>query len=237
MKRRPLPSAPILCYITDRSQFPGPESARRRRLLAKIAEAARAGVDYIQLREKDLSGRDLEELARQAMRILLATRPSPLVPRPLLATRRSPLAPRLLINSRADVALAAGAAGVHLRSADISPRDLRALWARASRNEKPETRNPLIGISCHTFAEVARAAAARASFAVFGPVYEKQGATTPGGLERLRRACRRHVPVLALGGVTLENARACLDAGARGIAAIRLFQQNDIASVVRGLRM
>ena len=214
----------ILCYITDRSQFPGPESARRKRLLAKIAEAASTGVDYIQLREKDLSGRELEELAREAMRVLLAT-------------RRSPRAPRLLINSRTDVALAAGAAGVHLRSDDISPRDLRALWAQASRNQKPATRNPLIGVSCHTVAEVARAAAARASFVIFGPVFEKNGVTAPGGLSRLRRACRERVPVLALGGVTLENAGQCRAAGAAGIAAIRLFQQNDIADVVRKLRM
>jgi thiamine-phosphate pyrophosphorylase len=216
--------AVILCYITDRSQFPGPESARRRRLLAKIAEAARAGVDYIQLREKDLPTRELEQLARKAMEILFET-------------RNSKLETRLLINSRADVALAAGAHGVHLRSDDISPREVRRLCTLASRNSKLETRNFLVGVSCHTTAEVARAAAARASFAVFGPVFEKQGATTPGGLELLRRACRRHVPVLALGGVTLENACACLDAGAAGIAAIRLFQQNHIAAVVRGLRM
>jgi thiamine-phosphate pyrophosphorylase len=214
----------ILCYITDRSQFPGSESARRTRLLRKIAEAARAGVDYIQLREKDLSSRELEQLACEVVRLLLATRHSPLVP-------------RLLINSRADVALAAGAHGVHLRSDDLSPRDLRALWAQASRNEKPETRNPLLGISCHTAEEVARAAAARADFALFGPVFEKSGVEIPGGLDRLRRACRRRIPVLALGGVTLENARACLEAGAAGIAAIRLFQQDDIAEVAEHLRM
>ncbi len=221
----------ILCYITDRTQFPGPESARRKRLLAKIAEAARAGVDYIQLREKDLSARELEELARQAMRILLATRHSS------LATQASPLATRLLINSRTDVALAAGAHGVHLRSDDISPRDVRRLCSLASRHSSLAARPFFAGVSCHTVAEVARAAADRASFALFGPVFEKDGVATPGGLERLRRACRQRVPVLALGGVTLENAGLCLAAGARGIAAIRLFQQNDIANVVRKLRM
>lgn len=214
----------ILCYITDRRQFPGPEAARRRRLLRKLAEAARAGVDYIQLREKDLTTRELEQLARAAMQILLTTHPSPLTP-------------RLLINSRTDVALAAGAAGVHLRADDVSPREVRALWALSSRNEKREAKNPILGVSCHTVAEVARAAAARASFVLFGPVFEKSGVAIPGGLDLLRRACRHRIPVLALGGVTLENARACLDAGARGIAAIRLFQQNDIAGVVRGLRM
>jgi thiamine-phosphate pyrophosphorylase len=224
MTRPPSPNAPILCYITDRSQFPGSESVRRKRLLQKIAEAARAGVDYIQLREKDLPARELELLAREAMRVLLET-------------RASRLAPRLLINSRTDVALAAGAHGVHLRSDDISPREIRSLWARASRNQKRATRNPILSVSCHTVEEVARAAAARADFALFGPVFEKQGARILGGLDLLRRACRQRVPVLALGGVTLANAHSCLDAGATGIAAIRLFQQDDIAGVVRGLRM
>jgi thiamine-phosphate pyrophosphorylase len=214
----------ILCYITDRRQFSGSESARRKRLLAKIAEAARAGVDYIQLREKDLSGRDLEELAREAVQLLRAARPSP-------------LATRLLINSRGDVALAVGAHGVHLRADDISPREVRALWAQASRNQKPETRDRLVTVSCHTVEEVARAAAAGADFALLGPVFEKQGEGAPGGLERLRDACRQRIPVLALGGVTLANTRVCLEAGAAGIAAIRLFQQNDIAGVLRRLRM
>lgn len=214
----------ILCYITDRTQFPGSESARRKRLLEKIAEAARAGVDYIQLREKGLPARVLEQLAREAMQVLLET-------------RNSKLETRLLINSRADVALAVGAAGLHLRADDISPRDVRAVWAQASRNQKRGTRNPLIGVSCHTVAEVARAAAARVDFVLFGPVFEKSGSATSRGLDQLRRTCRQSVPVLALGGVTLENAGLCRDAGAGGIAAIRLFQQNDIAGVVRRLRM
>ena len=214
----------ILCYITDRLQFPGSESARRKRLLQKIAQAARAGVDYIQLREKDLPARDLEQLACAAAQVILET-------------RNSKLETRLLINSRPDVALTARAHGVHLRSDDLSPRDLRALWTLASRNEKRATRTPAVGVSCHTVEEVKHAAAARADLVVFGPVFEKYGVEAPGGLDLLRRACRQHIPVLALGGVTLANARACLDAGAAGLAAIRLFQQNDIADVVRKLNM
>lgn len=214
----------IFCYITDRSQFPGPESARRKRLLQKIAEAARAGVDFIQLREKDLSGRDLEELARVAMRVLLTTRPSPLTT-------------RLLINSRTDVALAAGAHGVHLRADDLPVPEIRATVRRVARHSPLATHPFLIGVSCHTVAEVARAAANRADFALFGPVFEKEGKKARRGLELLRRACRERIPILALGGVTLANARACREAGARGIAAIRLFQQNDIADVVRKLKM
>ncbi len=224
----------LLYYITDRTQFPGSEAQRRSRLLEKIAEAARAGVDFIQLREKDLCARDLEALARQAVSALRGySQP---------ATRNS----QLLINHRTDIALAAAADGVHLRSDDISAADARAIL---SRNLQPATRNFLVAVSCHTAAEVALAESQGADFAVFAPVFEKSG--RPGsGLEALRQACARAVPpnvkveaglvhsmpVLALGGVTLENARACLQAGAAGIAAIRLFQENEVAQVVATLR-
>jgi thiamine-phosphate pyrophosphorylase len=82
------------------------------------------------------------------------------------------------------------------------------------------------------------AASNGADFAVFAPVFEKKDSpeTKGAGLDQLREACRQKIPVLALGGITLENAVACVDAGAAGIAAIRLFQENDIAEVVRRLR-
>ena len=211
----------LLYYITDRTQFPGAEPERRARLLDKIAEAARAGVDFIQLREKDLSARDLESLARDAVR---AVRDH--VARPPSA------ATRLLVNHRPDIALAAGADGVHLRSDDISAADARALF---SRNEKPETRNWVIAVSCHTSPDVARVAADLADFAVFAPVFEKAGRTA-AGLEGLRRACAHKIQVLALGGVTIENARSCLAAGAAGVAGIRLFQENNVREVVNRLR-
>ena len=70
-------------------------------------------------------------------------------------------------------------------------------------------------------------------------MFEKRGAPETGGLDRLQQVCRRRIPVLALGGVTTENAHLCIAAGASGIAGIRLFQENDIASVatkLRGLR-
>jgi thiamine-phosphate pyrophosphorylase len=214
----------LLYYITDRKQFPGPEPRRRELLLAKIAEAARAGVDFIQLREKDLPARELEALARQAVRICRET-------------RNQKRETKLLINSRCDVALAAGADGVHLPSDDISPSDARAVWSSVrSRNEKRETRNALIAVSCHTADEVRLAEAQGADFAVFGPVFEKVGTSLRAGLDALRSACLGQMPVLAIGGVTLANARACLEAGAAGIAAIRLSQQNDILNVAEELR-
>jgi len=222
-----------LYYITERFAFPGDEPSRRRRLLEKIAEAARAGVDYIQLREKDLTTRDLESLAREA--VCLISR---------LRTENRELRTALLINSRSDVALAVNADGVHLRGDDIWPQEVRQVWENSSlcsrgRPARASSRHaPLIGVSCHSPSEVARATANGATFAVFAPVFEKKDTpdTPPTGLALLGQACRVSIPVLALGGVTLANAQSCLAAGAAGIAAIRLFQENDVAEVVRQLR-
>jgi len=229
----------VLCYITDRKAFPGDECARRRRLLEKIAEAARAGVDYIQLREKDLPTRQLESLARETVSAIRGNAH--------LRTGNRGLRTFLLINSRTDVALAVGADGVHLPADDISPAEVQSVWkwgagarstgsSPAATGEKALT--PIIGVSCHSAGEVAQAAAHGADFALFAPVFEKKDApgARPAGLAAVREACRARISVLALGGVTLENAAACLEAGAAGVAAIRLFQGNDIAEVVRRLR-
>ena len=188
-------------------------------MLAKIAEAARAGVDLIQLREKDLSIRELEALFRAAVQAVQENSREP--------------ATRLLINSRSDIAIACNGDGVHLRSEDTSPPEVRKIWIEAGNSLRP-----VVIVSCHTMAEVAVAASNGADFAVFAPVFEKKDSpeTKGAGLDQLREACRQKIPVLALGGVTLENAVACVDAGAAGIAAIRLFQENDIAEVVRRLR-
>ena len=206
--------APLLYYITDRSAFAGDEAARRRAVIDRIVQAAKAGIEYIQLREKDLSGRDLEALARSAVEAILGS------------------ASKLLINSRTDIALATLAHGVHLRDNDISPEQVRETWAHAELHSQP-----VIGISCHS-AEQVCAAKDRVDFAVFAPIFEKKDArdVVPAGLEELRRACRASVPVFALGGIRLENWRECLDAGAAGIAGIRLFQEGDLEATVRALR-
>jgi thiamine-phosphate pyrophosphorylase len=204
-----------LYYITDRRQFPGGSPEQERRLLKKIAECAAAGVDYIQLREKDLSARALEELAHKAV----------------AAVRGS--AARLLINSRTDVALACGAHGVHLPANDLLASDVRSMFVRAG------FRAPIIGVSAHSLADVLRAESHGADFAVFAPVFEKGGAVNAKGLEQLRQICRRAhaaMPVFALGGVTLDNARLCVDAGAVGIAGIRLFQENEAERIVKVLK-
>jgi thiamine-phosphate pyrophosphorylase len=222
----------ILYYITDRKAFSGDESTRRRNLLAKIAEAATAGVDYIQLREKDLSIRDLESLAREAIQIIRECNQL----RP--ANREGRTA--LLINSRTDVALATEADGVHLPVSDLSPQEVGRIWkggAGALVREVPP-QAPVISISCHSAQEVTEAATAGATVALFAPVFEKKDVpgTAPAGLEALREACRAKIPVLALGGITLQNAASCLRAGAAGIAAIRLFQENEISAIARTLR-
>jgi thiamine-phosphate pyrophosphorylase len=223
---------PLLYYITDRTAFAADEPTRRRRLLETIAEAVHAGVDYIQLREKDLPTRELESLAGEVMSVIFQLR-----------TENRELRTSLLINSRTDVALAVGADGVHLRSDDISPHEVKEIWRRCGADMPRAAagvprRDPLIGVSCHSPQEVSSAAAAGASFAVFAPVFEKKAfgqkaaEKKPDGLAALHEACRASIPVLALGGVTLTNIRSCLEAGASGIAAIRLFQENEIERVV-----
>jgi thiamine-phosphate pyrophosphorylase len=234
--------SPLLYYITNRAAFPGDERTRRRLLLDKITEAASQGVDYIQLREKDLPIRELQSLAREAMQIISEKRK--------LATDHCPLTTALLINSRTDVALATSSAGVHLPANDISPQEVRAAWNGACGAGAPSTssgqalareispKDPVIAVSCHTPQEVIRAAANHATFAVLAPIFEKQHApgTIPIGLGGLTQACCTKIPVLALGGITLQNAQSCLQAGAAGVAAIRLFQENDIAAIVCQLR-
>ena len=221
-----MPACCQLYYITDRTAFPGDEPSRRQRLLAKIEEAARADIDYIQLREKDLPARDLESLAHHAVRIV----------------RKARSTTRLLINSRTDIALTTGADGVHLRSDDISPAEVRAIQSAASRNWGEETRNLIVGVSCRSAEDVRRAAHEGATLAVLAPVFGKvtQGRDAPQiqplGTDALKAACQSSLPVFALGGVTLANAQACLNAGAKGIAGIRLFQENNIEEVARELR-
>jgi thiamine-phosphate pyrophosphorylase len=219
----------LLYYITDRSTLAADEPTRRRHLLDNIAEAALAGVDYIQLRERDLSSRELESLAGEAIRVLNELR----------AENRE-IQTKVLINSRTDVALSVEADGVHLRSDDISPRDVQSIWGEcaAVAPASISRKSPLIGVSCHSLEEVKRAQVNGATFAVFAPVFEKKDDpnSQPAGLTHLRKACEVRMPVLALGGITLENARQCLEVGAAGIAAIRLFQENNIRAIVGALR-
>jgi thiamine-phosphate pyrophosphorylase len=196
--------------ITSRALYPGDEQEKQATLLKQTDSWITEGINFIQLREKDLAASDLASLVSKVLKkIGLASSPM-----------------KLLINSRPDIALATGAHGVHLTAAsdELSPALVRALYA--SRNQPP----PLITISCHTIAEVQHACQNNVDAILFSPIFEKflpDEVALPGqGLDQLRVACvaASPTPVYALGGITLRNAPSCLAAGAAGIAGIRLFQ-------------
>jgi thiamine-phosphate pyrophosphorylase len=175
-------------------------------LLHLAARWAADSINFVQLREKHMGAGPLSALARKLIAVL------------------GPHT-KLLVNGRADVAIAAGAAGVHLTAApgELTPQQARRVFALAGRPE------PIISVSCHTVEAAQRARDAGADMILFGPVFEKRvdGALAVNGvgLDALQRVCTAVTPlqVLALGGVTLENAQQCVDAGAAGIAGIRLF--------------
>ena len=208
---------PLLCYVTNRGALRVSARAPEKLLLAKIEQAAKAGVDWIQLREKDLSGKQLVELVSEAVRITSG-------------------ASAILINDRLDVACAAEAAGVHLGEQSLPVKEAKRLAA-----ERVAEKSFLVGASVHSLETAQQAEQAGASYVIFGPVFatpSKASFGEPQGLERLREVCRKlQIPVLAIGGIVLEDAQDCLDAGAGGIAAIRLFQEShDLPEVVKRLR-
>lgn len=197
---------PVVHLITDRRLAPD-LLARARAALAGLPPGAVA----LHLREKDLGGRALLELARALRQACHAA------------------GQRFLVNDRLDVALAAGADGVHLPSAGVPPGDARRLLGPSA----------LVGVSCHSEADVRRALAGGASFATFGPVYDtpsKRAFGPPVGLAVLRAAARLGLPLVALGGVDAARAAEVRAAGARGVAAIRAWLVGgDPAEAVRAL--
>jgi thiamine-phosphate pyrophosphorylase len=196
--------------ITSRALYPGDEQEKQAALLKEASRWIAEGIDFIQLREKDLPAATLATITRNLLEEIDLT--------------ASPT--RLLINSRPDIALATGAHGVHLSAPpdELSSTQVRNLFLSAGRPK------PLITISCHTLAEVHRARHNQVDAILFAPVFEKPLANEqrlPGqGLDQLRAACLAATPVtvFALGGVTLQNASSCLRAGAAGVAGIRLFR-------------
>ncbi len=189
----------------------------RRKLRSGLADfvenAARAGVDRVQIRERDLPDSELYKLVCEA----------------IARTRTTQV--RVLVNGRPDIAVAAQAHGVHLPSDGFSVSSVRKVTPPGF----------LVGVSCHKVDEVDRAASEGADFAVFGPVFDtpsKRGFGPPVGLSELARSCTAvQMPVLALGGVTPANARLCIEAGAAGLAGIGLFQTSrSLGGLVQKLK-
>jgi thiamine-phosphate pyrophosphorylase len=199
----------LRCAITDGTASRFVNATQIDQLQSQIRRWSTDGIDLIQLREKSLGAEALCALAEAALQTL--------------HEMQSPA--KLLINTRADVAIAARAHGVHLTSHadELTPQQVRELFRHAGLSA------PIVSVSCHTPADIARARHHAADFLLFGPVFEKRvdgELVAPGaGLEALALACAiaHGTPVLALGGIDSENASACLGAGAAGIAGIRLF--------------
>ena len=206
-----------LCYVTDRKALAGSGEAQVRALLEKIERAARAGVDWIQIREKDLCGRELVALVSEAL-------------------RRVPSSCRVLVNDRLDVALAAGADGLHLGEHSLPVEEAKRLV-----KEQRIGGEFLVGVSTHSVEAVRTAEAKGADYVIFGPVFatpSKLAYGPPQGVERLAAACGSvSILVIAIGGVAVEKSHECIRAGASGIAAIRLFQDaSDVGTSIAALR-
>jgi thiamine-phosphate pyrophosphorylase len=220
---------PILCYVTDcRSFRAAPPKDFLDLLLERIELLAAAGLDWIQLREKDLSGKRSASLTHEAL-LRVSKQASP-----------AKGATRILVNDRLDVALAEQAGGVHLGENSLPVHEAKRLL-EASPAAKSLPLDFLAGVSCHSLEAAQSAAAAGADYIFFGPVFatpSKAAYGEPQGIDRLAELCTSvTIPVLAIGGITLENAPACFSAGASGIAAIRLFQDSaDPAAIVRAIR-
>lgn len=198
--------------MTDRKSLGA--DGRVAHAIAKIEAAIAAGVDWVQIREKDLPGRELLEVARAAVGAA--------------ATRRA----LVFINDRLDVALSAGAAGVHLGGESLRAGDA-IRWCRDG-NAPAGFR---IGVSCHSIEDVREAERAGADYVFFGPVFDtpaKRKFGAPQGIAKLAEACSAvRIPAIAIGGVDASNAAECIRAGASGIAAIRMFQEATDAAALR----
>ncbi len=206
-----------MCYVTDRRALSSAPGEQTRLLLEKMESVADAGAAWIQVREKDLPGRELAALLAEAL-------------------RRIPHSCRIQVNDRVDVAIAVGAGGVHLGESSLPVSEAKRIV-----RERIPGADFLVGVSVHSLEPAEAAQRAGADYAIFGPVFKTPSKTAfghPQGVNQLAEVCKGvSIPVLAIGGITLQNARECAMAGASGIAAIRLFQDTeDLEPLLRELR-
>ena len=189
------------CLITTGEADPRNYTQKRDEIIQIVTDAVAASVSIVQIREKLLTAKQVFELTRDAVAI---------------ASQSSTL---ILVNERFDIAMAAGADGVHLRSDSMNPTEIRRVVPPGF----------MIGVSTHSADEVLEARDAGADFAVLGPVFSTPGKPGAVGLEELRRACEAAAtfPVLALGGIDGSTAEAAINTGAAGIAAIRFMNNQD----------
>ncbi len=203
----------IVCYVTD-SQSLG-RTEPRSDILAKIDAAVGAGVDWVQIREKEMPARQLLAITRAAVG-MTNRKPAP-------SAGEDRPGSLILVNDRLDVALAADAAGIHLGRESLPAQDVIGWRSRGKITDL------MVVLSCHTIDELRQAEDAGVDYAFFGPVFDtptKRPFGPPLGIAKLAAGCRATRPkVIAIGGVTLQNSEECFHAGAAGIAAIRMFQQ------------
>ena len=208
---------PLVCYVTDRHSLRVANSTDSiEALMRKIAEVAAAGVDWVQIREKDLTARELASLTEKSLRIAARS------------FAKSSFPTRVLVNDRLDIAIAERAGGVHLGENSLSIGAAKQL-IRSAPPTQARGESFLAGVSCHSLEAAEVAQRDGADYIFFGPIFatpSKGRFGPPQGAERLGQVCRAvSIPVLAIGGIALENVAACLSAGAAGVAAIRLFQE------------
>lgn len=193
MKR--LGTSPIICLITEGKTNPDNFTLQRSELIRKIRDAVSDGVNMVQIRERELPARSLFELVSEVVSALEDS------------------GALVLVNDRADVAVAAGADGVHLRESSLSPAVIRECFPP----------HLVVGVSTHSVEGARSAVACGADFIFFGPMFDSPGKGSPAGNGGLANVCRAvgDFPVIALGGIDGENVGSVFEAGAEGVAGIR----------------
>jgi thiamine-phosphate pyrophosphorylase len=207
---KPIFESPATCLITEGNTRPGTFLQKKKLIIETVRKAVSAGVSIIQIREKQLTTKQIFEIASEAARI----------------TKNSNTL--LLVNERFDVALAAGIDGVHLSSTSMN--------VGVVRSNTPS--GFVIGVSTHSSDEILRARDEGADYVVFGPVFPTPGKASHVGVGELKRVCQlvAPFPVLALGGIEGSNARSVVAAGAAGFAAIRFLNGDAGLEFAREMR-